>query len=380
MSLGGARRARRAGRCGRARAARASPRRAPGRARGAAAVDLRRRRARQDDHHGHDRLRRRPASGSTRPGSSAATSPSWAGTPARGGGDLLVAEADESDGSAALLRPQRRRGHERRPRPPRPLRVGRRGRAALRRLGRAACRPTAPSSSATACPSRPPAPVARFGFDPGADWHITGLPRPARTDRGSGSSVPGEPPVDVHLKVPGAHNARNAAGALAALAAAGASTPDAAAALAEFTGVGRRFELRGTVAGATVVDDYAHNPAKVAAVIDAARTYAPARVVVCFQPHLYSRTAASAYAFGRRARRRRRGGGDRDLRRPRAPGGRGHRQAGRRRRVRAAAGHAARLHAAARRRGRIPARADARRRPRPHCICRCTRSTAIMSS
>jgi UDP-N-acetylmuramate--alanine ligase len=52
------------------------------------------------------------------------------------------------------------------------------------------------------------------------------------------------------------------------------------------------------VAGATVVDDYAHNPAKVAAVIDAARTYAPARVVVCFQPHLYSRTAASAHAFG----------------------------------------------------------------------------------
>ena len=51
--------------------------------------------------------------------------------------------------------------------------------------------------------------------------------------------------------------------------------------------------------GATIVDDYAHNPAKVAAVIDAARTCAPARVVVCFQPHLYSRTAASAHAFGR---------------------------------------------------------------------------------
>ena len=98
--------------------------------------------------------------------------------------------------------------------------------------------------------------------------------------------------------VPGAHNARNAAGALAALAAAGANTADAAAALAEFTGVGRRFELRGAVAGATIVDDYAHNPAKLAAVIDAARTYAPARVVVCFQPHLYSRTAASAHAFG----------------------------------------------------------------------------------
>jgi UDP-N-acetylmuramate--alanine ligase len=110
--------------------------------------------------------------------------------------------------------------------------------------------------------------------------------------------VPDEAPLDVVLRVPGAHNARNAAGALAALAAAGANPADAAAALADFTGVGRRFELRGTVAGATIVDDYAHNPAKVAAVIDAARTQAPARVVVCFQPHLYSRTAASAHAFG----------------------------------------------------------------------------------
>jgi UDP-N-acetylmuramate--alanine ligase len=141
------------------------------------------------------------------------------------------------------------------------------------------------------------APVARFGFDPGADWHITGF-RGGPEGSQFWLSVPDEPPIDVRLKVPGAHNARNAAGALAALAAAGANTSDAAAALADFTGVGRRFELRGAVAGATVVDDYAHNPAKLAAVIDAARTYAPARVVVCFQPHLYSRTAAAAHAFG----------------------------------------------------------------------------------
>jgi UDP-N-acetylmuramate--alanine ligase len=77
-----------------------------------------------------------------------------------------------------------------------------------------------------------------------------------------------------------------------------AGAAEAAAALADFAGVGRRFEVRGQVGGATVVDDYAHNPAKVAAVIDAARTHAPARVVVCFQPHLYSRTAASAHEFG----------------------------------------------------------------------------------
>ena len=88
--------------------------------------------------------------------------------------------------------------------------------------------------------------------------------------------------------------ARNAAGALATLSAARACPADAAATLAEFTGVGRRFELRGTVAGAAIVDDYAHNPAKVAAVIDAARMQAAARVVVCFNRTSTPRTVASA--------------------------------------------------------------------------------------
>jgi UDP-N-acetylmuramate--alanine ligase len=222
--------------------------------------------------------------------------PQLGGNAGPGGGDLLVAEADESDGSCALLRP----------------RIAVVTNVDLDHHTRYASVADVERLFAEWVAHVPPdgavvlgdgvslaaaAPVVRFGFDAGADWHISGFQAGPEGSR-FWLSVPDEPPVDVSLRLPGRHNARNAAGALAALAAAGVHPPDAAAALAEFTGAGRRFELRGVVAGAQVVDDYAHNPAKVAAVIEAARTYAPARVVVCFQPHLYSRTAAAAHAFG----------------------------------------------------------------------------------
>ncbi len=104
---------------------------------------------------------------------------------------------------------------------------------------------------------------------------------------------------DVRLSVPGAHNALNAAAALEACRLAGADPAQAAAALADFRGAGRRFELIGTAAsGATIYDDYAHHPTEVAATIAAARTLAPGRVVVVFQPHLFSRTRAFAREFG----------------------------------------------------------------------------------
>jgi UDP-N-acetylmuramate--alanine ligase len=106
--------------------------------------------------------------------------------------------------------------------------------------------------------------------------------------------------IDVRLRVPGAHNALNAVAALEAARLAGADPAQAAAALADFAGAGRRFELLGTTAsGATVYDDYAHHPTEVAATLAAARTLAPKRVVAVFQPHLYSRTRALARDFGR---------------------------------------------------------------------------------
>jgi UDP-N-acetylmuramate--alanine ligase len=105
-------------------------------------------------------------------------------------------------------------------------------------------------------------------------------------------------PVKLGLATPGEHNRRNAAAALAALELAGAERAAAEAALAEFRGVARRFELR-AADGVRVYDDYAHNPAKVDAAIAAARELEPRRVLVLFQPHLYSRTRHLAFELGR---------------------------------------------------------------------------------
>jgi UDP-N-acetylmuramate--alanine ligase len=105
--------------------------------------------------------------------------------------------------------------------------------------------------------------------------------------------------VEVQLQVPGEHNARNAAAALAACRLAGADPAQAAAALRDFRGAGRRFEELGrTPNGALVIDDYAHHPTEIRATIAASRTLEPRRVVAAFQPHLYSRTAHLASEFG----------------------------------------------------------------------------------
>ena len=105
-------------------------------------------------------------------------------------------------------------------------------------------------------------------------------------------------PVAFELLLPGEHNRRNAAAALAALELAGVDRARAEQALREFRGVGRRFELRGGD-GVLVYDDYAHNPAKVSAALAAARELEPRRVLVLFQPHLYSRTRHLAHGLAR---------------------------------------------------------------------------------
>ena len=97
----------------------------------------------------------------------------------------------------------------------------------------------------------------------------------------------------------------NAVAALAAGVELGVDPQALAAGLAAYTGVRRRFELKGEVAGITVYDDYAHHPTEVSAQIAAARGVLESsavsgggRLVVVFQPHLYSRTASFADAFG----------------------------------------------------------------------------------
>jgi UDP-N-acetylmuramate--alanine ligase len=105
-------------------------------------------------------------------------------------------------------------------------------------------------------------------------------------------------PVSFELLVAGEHNRRNAAAALAALELVGVARADAESVLSRFRGAGRRFEVVGEQGGVTVVDDYAHHPSEIAATVAAARERTGGRVLVLFQPHLYSRTRHLAHELG----------------------------------------------------------------------------------
>jgi len=101
------------------------------------------------------------------------------------------------------------------------------------------------------------------------------------------------------VPVPGDHQRLNAAAAWAAAVELGVDPGRAAAAVASFAGTGRRFELRGEVDDIRVIDDYAHHPTEVAAVLAAARSAGAERLVVLFQPALFSRTQALGADFGK---------------------------------------------------------------------------------
>jgi UDP-N-acetylmuramate--alanine ligase len=136
-----------------------------------------------------------------------------------------------------------------------------------------------------------------YGTDPSADYVIVD-PTTGRHGGsfsiGHGGKVLGR----VDLPVPGLHNIRNAVAAIVTGLQVGASFEAGQAALARYAGVARRFQFRGEAAGVTVVDDYAHNPGKVRAVLAAARGGGWSRVVAVFQPHRYSRTADLQGEFG----------------------------------------------------------------------------------
>ena len=102
----------------------------------------------------------------------------------------------------------------------------------------------------------------------------------------------------LRLQVPGRHSVQNGLAAVAAGLELGVEFDVIARALAEFQGAERRFQVRGTVDGVTVVDDYGHHPTEIAAVVAAARAAQPARIVVAFQPHRYTRTAQLMEEFG----------------------------------------------------------------------------------
>ena len=131
----------------------------------------------------------------------------------------------------------------------------------------------------------PAAKLVGYGFDsPGAAISARNLqlePGGARF-----TVYAGEERHHVQLQVPGRHNASNALAALAAVRALGVPLAEAAAAIGRFAGLKRRLETVGTVGGVTVIDDFAHNPDKIAATL-ATLTAQPGRLLLMFQPHGY---------------------------------------------------------------------------------------------
>ncbi|HEV3475834.1 MAG TPA: UDP-N-acetylmuramate--L-alanine ligase [Actinomycetota bacterium] len=215
-----------------------------------------------------------------------------------GNGDLFLAEADESDGSFLLLRPDvavvtnveddhldfygDREAIE----------------AAFVGFCRGAglvvaCRD---DRGAVRVAEAAGGPTLWYGTEPGSEVAIDSLV----VGRGGGRArirIPPAPNRDgwtgsLEVPMPGRQHLLNAVGAVAAAVSVGIPPDVAARAVGAFGGVRRRWEVRGTARGATLVDDYAHHPTEIEATIAAARSDGASRLVAVFQPHRYSRTEA----------------------------------------------------------------------------------------
>jgi UDP-N-acetylmuramate--alanine ligase len=145
----------------------------------------------------------------------------------------------------------------------------------------------------------PTAEVIRYGLDSPDARLIAGDVRSV----GGGSAFTvrydGKEEGEFRLRVPGLHNVRNALAAIGSGIALGLKPSSLAAGLERFSGVERRFQRIGEAGGIEIVDDYAHHPTEIAATIQAARgAFSGRRIIVAFQPHLYTRTRDFAPGFG----------------------------------------------------------------------------------
>ncbi|HEY3777280.1 MAG TPA: Mur ligase family protein [Rhizomicrobium sp.] len=220
-----------------------------------------------------------------------------------GGGEVFVSEVDESDGSIAQYRPK----------------IGVITNIALdhksldelctlfgdfaARSQTAVLNRDNPETAALAARLDPEKVVTFALRDPQADIvgaKLAPLPGGVRfevRERTSDDLVP------VRLRVPGRHNVQNALAAMAAARACGVAIADAAEALASFEGLRRRFEAVGSARGITVIDDFAHNPDKIAATLATAHE-SPGRLLLLFQPHgfgplkLMKEALVAAFATG----------------------------------------------------------------------------------
>ncbi len=201
-----------------------------------------------------------------------------------GRGDVFVSEVDESDGSIALFSPRiavlNNVAHDHKSMDElRALFAAFAGKAriAVLNLDNAETRALAEALPrervATFALADPAADVTAGALDPAPDAIAFTV-----RERATGASA------TVRLAMPGAHNAANALAAIAAARALGIALADACAALESFAGIKRRFERVGAAGGVTVIDDFAHNPDKIAATLAALHAF-PGRLLLFFQPH-----------------------------------------------------------------------------------------------
>ncbi len=140
--------------------------------------------------------------------------------------------------------------------------------------------------------------VLSYGFSPQCDLRAVEI---SFTERSSTFQVVrrGERLGSVTLGVPGEHNVRNALAAVMVGLEVGVSFEAIVSGLAKFSGVYRRFEVKGEHNGVMVVDDYAHHPTEVKATLDAVRRGWDRRIVALFQPHTFTRTRDFHVEFGK---------------------------------------------------------------------------------
>jgi UDP-N-acetylmuramate--alanine ligase len=222
-----------------------------------------------------------------------------------GTGDLFVAEADESDGSFLVLEPLVAVVTNVEPDHLDHYADG----AAVDEAFREFLARVRPEGFVVACADDPgSARLAAYGREAGLDVRTYGESGSAdlrldnlALDNGVRADVVhlGRRLGSLRIRVPGRHNALNAAAALTAGLGVGLPWADLNDGLAAFTGTRRRFDLKGSGRGVRVYDDYAHHPTEIRATLTAARQVAgEGRLVVAFQPHRYSRTAAFRQEFG----------------------------------------------------------------------------------
>ena len=131
--------------------------------------------------------------------------------------------------------------------------------------------------------------VVWYGLDNRYDYHVRNLEYPSGFGEFDVIAY-GKPACHVRLNVPGEHNVLNALAAIAVCGLLGVAPETAACGIETFRGTRRRFERKGTLNGAAVIDDYAHHPTEIRATLTAAKNLHHKKLWCVFQPHTYTRT------------------------------------------------------------------------------------------